>query len=153
MLGSPPHMRGKGQIPPRRICRKDHPRTCGEKFVYSQLQPVIVGSPPHMRGKGIAHYLVPFNARITPAHAGKRLHQVHNPHLLIYHPRTCGEKALCKGPEHFQNGSPPHMRGKELNFSFVIRNDGITPAHAGKSFNYSPPFTLSKDHPRTCGEK
>ena len=70
--GSPPHMRGKGccnlirfhnlRITPahagksvkfiRRKCiKKDHPRTCGEKFNTFYAMNENQGSPPHMRGK------------------------------------------------------------------------------------------------------
>ena len=71
-LGSPPHMRGKvfrclpcskengitpahaGKsflYPPFSFPARDHPRTCGEKLIYSLDGGLIKGSPPHMRGK------------------------------------------------------------------------------------------------------
>ena len=71
-LGSPPHMRGKVYISERIRCAiritpahagksisllcnglsiQDHPRTCGEKFLFSFSFQLFEGSPPHMRGK------------------------------------------------------------------------------------------------------
>ena len=93
ILGSPPHMRGKGLaaldhafaggITPAHagkrlrcgilsVQREDHPRTCGEKwhdFVSSNTR---LGSPPHMRGKVEDGTELIQRFRITPAHAGKR---------------------------------------------------------------------------------
>ena len=50
-------------------------------------------------------------------------------------------------------GSPPHMRGKEAARALCGSNAGITPAHAGKRFTIRRVNTLTRDHPRTCGEK
>ena len=45
------------------------------------------------------------------------------------------------------------MRGKDT--SPFVKNVafGITPAHAGKRQNRGISFNISRDHPRTCGEK
>ena len=71
-IGSPPHMRGKGNIgvtttqemritpayagksshiSGHDLCVWDHPRICGEKFPVSPCLLLQLGSPPHMRGK------------------------------------------------------------------------------------------------------
>ena len=71
-IGSPPHVRGKGVLPPMlwlwpgitpacagksRRCLssaakyRDHPRMCGEKSFRSTALTVMPGSPPHVRGK------------------------------------------------------------------------------------------------------
>ena len=91
--GSPPHMRGKGICvpappPPGRITPahagkrehrfplarllRDHPRTCGEKALYSSNSLRTAGSPPHMRGKVTHMANAGGELGITPAHAGKR---------------------------------------------------------------------------------
>ena len=45
------------------------------------------------------------------------------------------------------------MRGK-ANYDYVdIDNDGITPAHAGKSVFHKLVLAAAGDHPRPCGEK
>ena len=71
---------------------KDHPRPCGEKFVGIGRIGMCPGSPPPMRGKAIYSFGGSTADRITPAHAGKRLHRLR---LLVSnedHPRPCGEK-------------------------------------------------------------
>ena len=50
-------------------------------------------------------------------------------------------------------GSPPHMRGKVDPSRGRLKQQGITPAHAGKRL-YVPAGNFGLwDHPRTCGEK
>ena len=91
-LGSPPPMRGKvvrcfGCRSKRRItpayagkslfppflrqCPEDHPRLCGEKFVWRYVNYEEVGSPPPMRGKEEHRAIARAEQGITPAYAGK----------------------------------------------------------------------------------
>ena len=93
-VGSPPPMRGKaaefqvGRLSERitpayagksdaflQACEEhqDHPRLCGEKQLERVGFSVYCGSPPPMRGKGSNGKSTFWNARITPAYAGKRL--------------------------------------------------------------------------------
>ncbi len=132
---------------------EDHPRTRGEKQDFRPKLFIIKGSPPHTRGKVTPLTLRIFEARITPAHAGKRITQGLS--LWIYgdHPRTRGEKQTPLPPLLPASGSPPHTRGKVYLFIPVIQETRITPAHAGKSEQdllHDPP---EQDHPRTRGEK
>ena len=93
--------------------RQDHPRMCGEKSTDSLPMPMVIGSPPHVRGKvcedclgdivedgspphvrGKArdvHVITPF-PRITPACAGKSIHDTQDDPQNEDHPRMCGEK-------------------------------------------------------------
>ena len=112
--GSPPRMRGKalflsvlwvtsGITPAhagkrgRQACSiagsEDHPRACGEKEDHPRACGEKQGSPPRMRGK--ENTAVPQRPApgITPAHAGKRLHD---------------RRGVRR-----QRGSPPRMRGKD----------------------------------------
>ena len=94
LMGSPPHMRGKGTLSifPRSGTRitpayagksvrddffstadQDHPRICGEKAAILRAVWVPMGSPPHMRGKASGRSVRTGSERITPAYAGKRL--------------------------------------------------------------------------------
>ena len=91
--GSPPRMRGKGQltiitafsfrITPAYagksypvilwpLHQQDHPRVCGEKSSLLWALSRIQGSPPRMRGKAHKEEIWQKGYRITPAHAGKR---------------------------------------------------------------------------------
>ena len=93
-MGSPPHMRGKGNslgfsgvivgITPAYAGKstmeylsspveRDHPRICGEKENLLHQEEDGAGSPPHMRGKGWLAYCTKLGLGITPAYAGKRL--------------------------------------------------------------------------------
>ena len=131
----------------------DHPRTCGEKEFKASAIPVVCGSPPHMRGKAAVFSFGLFSLRITPAHAGKRNGEYYGNQIYWDHPRTCGEKFADRPSALSDQGSPPHMRGKEMNSNLVKRGHRITPAHAGKSFENVLEILQEKDHPRTCGEK
>ena len=114
ITGSPPYVRGKEQqltnaadqvrITPayagKRRCPRfrpgkirDHPRTCGEKVVWSAPLYEQMGSPPHMRGKVLILDDVPGVVGITPAHAGKSLCRYGRRALARDHPRMCGEKS------------------------------------------------------------
>ena len=94
-LGSPPRMRGKAAnfgstgraagITPayagKRVTifwkgawGRDHPRVCGEKRVPPLIGLLCTGSPPRMRGKVHRKRRRTCTMRITPAYAGKRVH-------------------------------------------------------------------------------
>ena len=116
VLGSPPHMRGKGRLVlyailprgitpahagkspcwwPRCIRPWDHPRTCGEKLWTQYYKRLLLGSPPHMRGKDLLDVVGEAVVGITPAHAGKRYRTRSLPCRSRDHPRTCGEKSFA----------------------------------------------------------
>ena len=93
-IGSPPHVRGKGNVSsvdcvgqgitpacagkspagaPVTLPAEDHPRMCGEKMCTASPHTLRMGSPPHVRGKAKYSKLMLIPHRITPACAGKRL--------------------------------------------------------------------------------
>ena len=63
-------------------CKKDHPRTCGEKPKSSKSFSFFLGSPPHMRGK--------VNSKIFKKPYSED------------HPRTCGEKLMLSESSDFR---------------------------------------------------
>ena len=134
-------------------CPRDHPRTRGEKLTGVGLWCKLIGSPPHTRGKERAAANTTANPGITPAHAGKRF--VSNiPRIFAQdHPRTRGEKYFCTSSLIILIGSPPHTRGKAASPRRPAWPAGITPAHAGKSNDYTELGNHAEDHPRTRGEK
>ena len=154
-MGSPPRMRGKGEVEagkesvdritpayagkrgrcPRPAGRRwDHPRVCGEKKESAAVRRLEQGSPPHMRGK--VGYIHPFchGVGITPAYAGKRSAGREFGTAAWDHPRACGEKAMSVTTMNKSQGSPPRMRGKEWIVWNTEPAERITPAYAGKSF-------------------
>ena len=50
---------------------RDHPRGCGENFLYADTDSLHLGSPPRMRGKLTEVVLLLQILGITPADAGK----------------------------------------------------------------------------------
>ena len=71
---------------------EDHPRECGEKYIY--------------------WVMTADSSRITPASAGKRaLADVQHVGRRD-HPRECGEKARTLIVQDEPQGSPPRVRGK-----------------------------------------
>ena len=111
------------------------------------------GSPPHMRGKAkkLLNHSDP--ARITPAYAGKSAKDLPTLSSWRDHPRVCGEKSQKGIQETDKVGSPPRMRGKEVQCPSHLSAKGITPAYAGKRSATTAMQQISWDHPRVCGEK
>ena len=112
-LGSPPHVRGKGNRCRGGVKQKgitpacagksdharhvviivwDHPRMCGEKCLKSKRRTHNEGSPPHVRGKGDSKVTENGFAGITPACAGKSGTPTGITTYNKDHPRMCGEK-------------------------------------------------------------
>ena len=97
--GSPPRVRGKvevqvadklvagitpacagksGKTDWTTMCRRDHPRVCGEKLPAIFVPVRCLGSPPRVRGKGSVSTCDDDWLGITPACAGKRLKRSHS---------------------------------------------------------------------------
>ena len=73
------------------------------------------------------------NAGITPAYAGKRKRSPFSIFVTGDHPRLCGEKIPQLNKVVLAEGSPPPMRGKDIDFERSTHFHRITPAYAGKS--------------------
>ena len=157
--GSPPRVRGKGQVnnqPPERVgitparagksCgnrrrvrrKRDHPRACGEKHSRPSGGVVGPGSPPRVRGKVRPRKPRPTPRGITPARAGKRSRLSSTSSKGRDHPRACGEKSDRVSLAPHRAGSPPRVRGKGRRAPDPRKQVGITPARAGKSWRPYP---------------
>ena len=112
-----------------------------------------MGSPPRMRGKAISTFSGFLLCGITPAYAGKSVDWRITQHWNWDHPRVCGEKPPAVHPCCWLKGSPPRMRGKEIEDVLKRWYRRITPAYAGKSGLMSSYYRRQWDHPRVCGEK
>ena len=89
---------------------------------------------------------------IIPAHAGNTKGCNHICGQRRDHPRACGEHELQPLYDGRNSGSSPRMRGTQ-SFSFCpCVGGGIIPAHAGNTLGCSPCHSVSRDHPRACGE-
>ena len=58
------------EIGPTKGGAGDHPRTCGEHYVDSAINPTYAGSSPHMRGTPVRILCHVSASGIIPAHAG-----------------------------------------------------------------------------------
>ena len=87
-----------------------------------------------MRGKVLDRQIFPIIRRITPAYAGKSYVTVYNGNAYWDHPRLCGEKPFPVHGARAVLGSPPPMRGKDLQTWSYENSERITPAYAGKSW-------------------
>ena len=173
-MGSPPRMRGKGNIgrpnitaigitpayagkrmAALTICAMvwDHPRVCGEKVRAGAFIRHKPGSPPRMRGKGKSYDIERLSQGITPAYAGKSRPRTPFVRVCWDHPRVCGEKCHVHVKQNRFTGSPPRMRGKGTHPQVETQLKGITPAYAGKRRLERSKHHETRDHPRVCGEK
>ena len=64
----------------------------------------------------------------------------------------CGENSGISFPSHRGRGSPPRVRGKQIEAAPDGERDRITPACAGKTYIGGRWYAFDKDHPRVCGE-
>ena len=110
-----------------------YPRVCREKSRSWRTRRSVRGSPPHMRGKAGNLGKEADVVRITPAYAGKRCCAPLSVYRYKDHPRVCGEKKEFPELSGLKLGSPPRMRGKEVQHGIMLVAGGITPAYAGKS--------------------
>ena len=86
-----------------------------------------------MRGK--LPYGVEFTQSVglIPAHAGKTLARSLARTLARAHPRACGENLKGQLEAVTGGGSSPRMRGKLAGDLAPAMQDGLIPAHAGKT--------------------
>ena len=68
---TPAHAGKTDKLSYSKLKDRDHPRACGENFLYADTDSLHLGSPPRMRGKPKRLLVDSFGDRITPAHAGK----------------------------------------------------------------------------------
>ncbi len=106
-----------------------------------------------MRGRGWQSRESISSRRITPACAGKRDCAVWRRAAFWDHPRVCGEETVAQVEAGVTQGSPPRVRGREIQQKSQSQKRRITPACAGKSGITSHPKPPQRDHPRVCGEE
>ena len=105
-----------------------------------------------MRGKPFWMLRQKRTTGITPAHAGKTKGFPCLRKSQRDHPRACGENRASLLFVPISQGSPPRMRGKRVKGKDLPEQDGITPAHAGKTRGSGCWCDDIRDHPRACGE-
>ncbi len=131
----------------------DHPRACGEQIPVTAPAFGHTGSPPRVRGTDEMGSPSSYWLRITPARAGNRNSTAATIWLPGDHPRACGEQQSRILGLLEKEGSPPRVRGTVISKTGRGWHYRITPARAGNSYDAPVDFTVTKDHPRACGEQ
>ena len=112
---------------------RDHPRLRGEKLHRGKKLFNSAGSSPLTRGKATAAAKKRYGCRIIPAYAGKSYKGAEAQVDPEDHPRLRGEKKHKGAGRNGRQGSSPLTRGKDRDFNYRVKVDGIIPAYAGKS--------------------
>ena len=97
-----------------------------------------MGSSPLTRGKlwPVPEGSAP--AGLIPAHAGKTGSSAPCRRTSPAHPRSRGENLLEVESHHLDEGSSPLTRGKHRDAHPRRRQEGLIPAHAGKTESARP---------------
>ena len=110
-----------------------HPRSRGENRSCTVTRWAAAGSSPLTRGKRARLVAAMKSPRLIPAHAGKTRRQARPITSLRAHPRSRGENLIGYSITQKHLGSSPLTRGKHLCADAVAWNQGLIPAHAGKT--------------------
>ena len=112
----------------------------------------VQGSSPLTRGKPGRKAQRRRRPGLIPAHAGKTSRGSSRPVCPRAHPRSRGENRDRRGEPVDQGGSSPLTRGKHLCADAVAWDQGLIPAHAGKTASARGCSTDEWAHPRSRGE-
>ena len=132
-MGSPPRVRGK--LWPRvirQVCHGITPACAGKTILEQWAFQVFEDPPPACEGKTRKYVLLLAS--------------------IWDHPRVYRENDKQRSDVADRLGSPPRMRGKLVLYNPLFSHLGITPACAGKTLRVQRLLTVSRDHPRVCGE-
>ena len=152
-LGSPPHVRGKPHDPGRARFFVRITPACAGKTQPHLLHMLSMQDHPRMCGENCKKLInVALGIGITPACAGKTMSHKLVPSFGRDHPRMCGENYLAYYEDEPDQGSPPHVRGKQPQRNCKCYRLRITPACAGKTSSSFITIYTYEDHPRMCGE-
>ena len=125
---------GKTRAPPsRRAQRRAHPRSRGENQVRASRDGRLSGSSPLTRGKRTRNTVDLQTAGLIPAHAGKTACARASTSRPSAHPRSRGENNGAVEKAARRGGSSPLTRGKRPVAYELDYEDGLIPAHAGKT--------------------
>ena len=129
-----------------------HPRSRGENAKYTLCRGMNGGSSPLTRGKPAWTRCPRPCRRLIPAHAGKTFRRKVGFFDWPAHPRSRGENSPFRGSRVLYAGSSPLTRGKLVVISVFYIQDGLIPAHAGKTGFQRRASMIRGAHPRSRGE-
>ena len=110
------------------------------------------GSSPLTRGKRSYGEAGSTWDGLIPAHAGKTETPSADARLSKAHPRSRGENNWTRPPCPTRSGSSPLTRGKHRPTGNPRGNQGLIPAHAGKTCGSGGRARSMRAHPRSRGE-
>ena len=144
-----------GKTASSRRCRRwrtAHPRSRGENAEKTRDTDDRPGSSPLTRGKLHTARDERRLEGLIPAHAGKTGRQAADQRHESAHPRSRGEN-IIEGVDRLSPlGSSPLTRGKHGIRQEFIGEDGLIPAHAGKTTALLTVIVPIPAHPRSRGE-
>ena len=129
-----------------------HPRSRGENIQASSPSRVHAGSSPLTRGKRFPALVVGVSWGLIPAHAGKTRRWARPRRWSRAHPRSRGENRFSVSAGSTLAGSSPLTRGKPRKRGPCERQEGLIPAHAGKTASAARRCSGDWAHPRSRGE-
>ena len=111
-----------------------------------------MGSSPLTRGKLDILDADRSEGRLIPAHAGKTSYHSSAADDATAHPRPRGENTYVVTPWCYAEGSSPLTQGKPQVTVEGTVEEGLIPAHAGKTLHNPAHRSASTAHPRSRGE-
>ena len=132
-------------------CRA-HPRSRGENGGGVHVHVSVSGSSPLTRGKRNHRRDNRCDDRLIPAHAGKTSTYSHTRAHPRAHPRSRGENRRSWRARCPSRGSSPLTRGKLVDAVATSVENGLIPAHAGKTTACRSESRSIWAHPRSRGE-
>ena len=132
--------------------RRAHPRSRGENVLQCRRTSRLQGSSPLTRGKRREVRRCVPASRLIPAHAGKTFQAELEMIRDRAHPRSRGENRSMAVAFSASSGSSPLTRGKRHMTFDARRDQGLIPAHAGKTWRRSRGSDTGGAHPRSRGE-
>ena len=136
----------------RRRGIRAHPRSRGENRGAGDRTCLTSGSSPLTRGKRGRQSRGRLAARLIPAHAGKTSHPAAGLGTAWAHPRSRGENEAGALLGIGEEGSSPLTRGKPNKRVRALLDNGLIPAHAGKTCPPPRCPARRRAHPRSRGE-
>ena len=129
-----------------------HPRSRGENFLLWLVGWLPMGSSPLTRGKQAHQASHSSGIGLIPAHAGKTESCAPLDDPIWAHPRSRGENSDTVTKSRGCRGSSPLTRGKPIERFQDVFQDGLIPAHAGKTHGRQAGAGARWAHPRSRGE-
>ena len=137
--GSPPGVRGPGRAAAGGVLiARITPRMCRDQAVAGPRSKFSSGSPPHVRGPAARAKTGLQVQRIIPACAGTSRRPASVPSAYRDHPRVCGDQPAPRPQGPLAGGSPPRVRGPDVDSVRSVLGPRITPACAGTSTSPTP---------------